>query len=104
MVELLDSPSISEDKSWLAPDECGSLCLLYTDMGIAGDLVRVLLDLCFIASLEAFGIGAVRVVLVGGDVGVLLALLGVYVSLCRDVSRMLRLAEETHHETTTAME
>ena len=71
-------------------------------MGIGGNLVRVLLDLCLIASLGSFGVGAVGVVLVGGDIGVLVALLGIHISLNMSVSsRTLLLAEETHREATS---
>jgi hypothetical protein len=101
MVEQLDSPCVEEEESWFAPNKGGGLCLLYTNMGIGSDLVRVLLDLSLIASLETVGVGAVRVVLVGGDIGVMVALLGIHICLHRDVSsRTLLLAEETHGEAT----
>lgn len=100
MVMQLDSPCVKEEESGLAPDQGGSLCLLDTDMGIGSDLVGVLLDLSLIASLETVGVGAVRVVLVGGDIGILVTLLGIHNALCRSVGRTLLLAEETHTEAT----
>lgn len=100
MVMQLDSPCVKEKESGLAPDQGGSLCLLHTDVGIGSDLVGVLLDLSLIASLETVGVGAVRVVLVGGDIGILVALLGIHNALCRSVGRTLLLAEETHTEAT----
>ena len=91
---------VEEDKSRLSPDKSGSLCLLHTDVSIGSDLIRVLLNLSLIASLETVGVGAVRVVLVGGDIGILGALLGIHNVLSRKVSRTLLLAEETHREAT----
>jgi hypothetical protein len=104
MVIRLNSPDVSEDESWLAPDECSGLSLLYPDMGIGSDLIGVLLHLLLVTSLETFGVGAVRVVLVSGDIGLLLALLSIDMVLSRHVGRTLRLAEEPHDEATTAME
>ena len=99
----LDSPCVKEDESRLSPNKSSSLCLLHTDVSIGSDLIRVLLNLSLIASLETVGVGAVRVVLVGGDIGILVALLGIHISLYRNVSsRTLLLAEETHLEVATA--
>jgi hypothetical protein len=60
-------------------------------------LVGMLLDLDLVASLETVSVGAVGVVLVGGDIGgFMLALLSISINLDRNISRTLLLAEETH--------
>lgn len=93
-----DAPCISKEESGLAPHQCSGLCLLHTDVGIGSDLVRVLLDFLLVASLETVGVRTVGVVLIGGDIGVLLAFLGIGITLDRDVRWTLRLTEETHSE------
>ena len=103
MTVQFNSPCIEEEESWFAPDEGSGLRLLHTDMGIGSDLIRMLLNLTLIASLKAVGVGAVGVVLVGGDIGVLVALLSIHISLDRDFSsRLLLLAEETQRDATSS--
>jgi hypothetical protein len=73
-------PCVDEDESGFAPDESGSLCFLDTNVSIGSDLVGMLLDFTLVAGLEAerVRVGSVAVVLVGGDCGLLVLLVGLF--------------------------